>query len=188
MEVESLDFETALKLLSLPRALGTSEETNEPIIAHNGRFGPYVQCGKETRSLPAEISPLEVSLEQALELLSKPKQYGRGARGGTPAKKAEPLRVFEDSPVTEKPINVLNGRFGIYITDGETNATLPRDLSAEELTFEKALDLLAARAAKGGTKKKATRKKATAKKVAKKAVKKAAKKAAKKTSKKVVKK
>ena len=123
-------------------------------------------------------------MEQALELLAKPKQYGRGARGGTPAKKAEPLREFDASPVTEKPVHVLNGRFGIYITDGETNATLPRDLAVEELTFEKALDLLATRAAKGGTKKKAT-KKAAAKKIAKKVVKKAAKK---KVSKKVVRK
>ncbi|MCL2306139.1 MAG: type I DNA topoisomerase [Planctomycetaceae bacterium] len=188
MEVETLDFETALKLLGLPRTLGTREETNEPVIAHNGRFGPYVQCGKETRSLPAELSPLEVSLEQALELLAKPKQYGRGARGGATAKKAEPLRAFDASPVTEKPVHVLNGRFGIYITDGETNATLPRDLSVEELTFEKALDLLATRAAKGGTKKKATRKKVAAKKVAKKVVKKSTKKAAKKAGKKVAKK
>ncbi len=185
MEVESLDFDTALKLLSLPRTLGVKEETGDQIIAQNGRFGPYIQCGKETRSLPAEISPLDVLLEQALDLLSKPKQYGRGARGAT-AKKTEPLKVFDASPVTEKPVQVLNGRFGIYVTDGETNATVPRDTSVEELTFEKALDLLAARLAKGGVKKKASRK--TAKKAAKKAVKKVVKKAAKKTVKKTVKK
>ena len=182
MEVESLDFETALKLLSLPRTLGVKEETGEPIIAQNGRFGPYIQCGKETRSLPAELSPLEVNLEQALELLAKPKQYGRGAgRGGSTAKKTQPLKVFDVSPVTEKPIQVLNGRFGIYVTDGETNATLPKDLSLEELMFEKALDLLAARAAKGGTKKKTSPKKAAVKKT----VKKAAKASTKKTTKKV---
>ena len=173
MEVETLDFETALKLLSLPRTLGVKEDTGDEIIAQNGRYGPYVKCGKETRSLPPEISPLDVSLEKALEILAQPK-YGKGSTRAT-TKKTEPLKLFDESPVTGKPVQLLSGRYGAYITDGETNATLPRETEANDLTFEKALELLAIRAAKGPTKKKTVRKKAT-KKTTKKATPKTAKK------------
>ncbi len=189
MSLETLDFETALKLLNLPRTLGVQAESGEEVIAQNGRFGPYIKCGKETRSLPADVSPLDITLEKALELLAQPK-YGKGSARSA-ARKTEPLKSFEVSPITGKPVNLLSGRYGAYVTDGETNATLPRDITAEELTFETALDLLAQRAAKGPSKKKAARKKATkkaVKKAAKKAVKKAVKKAAKKTTKKAAKK
>ena len=110
-------------------------------MAYNGRFGPYVKCGDETRSLPADVSPLDVTLEQAVELLAQPKTRGRGA-----AAKKEPLKVFDESPVTGNKVQLLDGRYGPYLTDGETNASLPKGASVEELTFAEALELLAARA------------------------------------------
>ncbi len=174
MEPDEIDLATALKLLTLPRDLGNNP-SGEPVVAHNGRFGPYVKCGSETRSLPAGVSPLEVSIEEALALLAEPK------RGRKAAKTKEPIKVFDASPVTEEPIQLLDGRYGPYVTDGKTNASIPRGLPADEVTFERALDLLAARAARG-PKKKATKKKAAKKKAPKKkaAKKKAPKKAAKK--------
>jgi len=187
MEPEDVDFETALKLLSLPRTVGVDPKSGEEVKAFNGRYGPYIKCGSETRSLPKEESPLEVSLEKCLELLAQPKrgQSRRAAR--------EPLKTFDKSPVTGEPIKLLDGRYGPYVTDGETNASLPKTLAPEEVTFEKACDLLAERAARGGKKrkkkksakkgaKKKTAKKKTQKKAAKKATKKAKKKGAKKSS------
>lgn len=166
MTVEDVNLEVALRLLSLPRDLGEHPEMKEPVVANNGPYGPYVKCGKETRSLPADISPIDVSFEKALELLAQPK-VGRGR--GAPK---EPLKKFEESPVTGNVVQLLDGRYGPYVTDGETNASLPRDAKAEELTFTEALDLLAARAAMGGTKKKKASKKKAAKKASKKAAKK----------------
>ncbi len=154
MEPSDIDLATALKLLTLPRNLGNHPENGEPIMAFNGRFGPYVKCGEETRSLPADLSPLDVSLEQAVHLLAQPKQRGRGA-----AAKREPLKVFDESPVTKQKIQLLDGRYGPYVTDGETNASLPKATPAEELTFQEALDLLAARAALGPSKGKKAKKK-----------------------------
>ena len=163
MEPHEIDLETALKLLSLPRELGAHPENGEQVVAHSGRFGPYVKCGEETRSLPAEVSPLDVSLQLAVELLAQPKK-GRGARA-----KKEPIKVFDESPVTGNPVQLLDGRYGPYVTDGTTNASLPRTMSPDEMTFERALDMLAERAAKGTTKKKAKKKKkATKKKTTKK--------------------
>ncbi|MBX3432632.1 MAG: type I DNA topoisomerase [Pirellulales bacterium] len=160
MTPESVDFETALKLLTLPRTLGDHPETGKPVQAFNGRFGPYVKSGEETRSLPADVSPLEVTLEQALHLLAQPKTRGRGAA------KKEPLRTFDKpSPATEKTIQILDGRYGPYVTDGETNASLRKGMSVEEMTFDEAIAMLAEKAAQGGGKKKAApKKKAAAKK------------------------
>jgi DNA topoisomerase-1 len=158
MNPSDIDLATALKLLTLPRNLGVNPQNNEAITAFNGRFGPYVKCGEETRSLPADISPIDVTLEQALHLLSQPKQHGRGR---TTAKR-EPLKVFDESPVTKQKIQLLDGRYGPYVTDGETNASLPKGTPPEELKFEEALDLLAARAAAGPPKKKAKKKAAKA--------------------------
>lgn len=183
MRPEEMTLETALKLLSLPRNLGNHLQTGEPVIAQNGRFGPYIKSGSETRSLPAGVSPLEVTLEQALELLAQPKG-GRG-RG----KRKEPIKVFDASPVTGQPVQLLAGRYGPYVTDGTTNASLPKSLPPEQMTLEKALELLADRAAKGPSSR-ASRRRAAPKAATKKApVKKAAKKkAAKKTKKKAAKK
>jgi DNA topoisomerase-1 len=148
MAPEDIDLATALKLLTLPRNLGDHPQQAQPIMAFNGRFGPYIKCGDETRSLPATISPLDVTLDQAVELLAQPKARGRGA-------KKEPLKIFEEvSPVTGSKVQLLDGRYGPYLNDGETNASLPKGASIEEVTFAEALDLLAARAALGPPKKK----------------------------------
>jgi len=163
MEASEVDLATALRLLSLPRTLGTHPESNEPVLAANGRYGPYVKCGSETRSLPADISPLDVTLDQALSLLAQPKKGGR--RG---AAAQEPLKVFEASPVTGEPIRLLSGRYGPYVTDGATNASLPRSTTPEDLTFEQAVQLLAERAARGGGRRSAKKKKATSKRHAQK--------------------
>jgi DNA topoisomerase-1 len=175
MTVEDVDLGIALKLLSLPRNLGNHPESNMPIEVFNGRYGPYTKCGEETRSLPENISPLDITLEQAVYLLSQPKTR----RGGAPATAArkEPLKVFDASPVTNEPVRLLAGRYGPYVTDGVTNASLPKDAAPEEITMEYALTLLQARAEAGpGKKRPARRKTATAKKAA--PVKKAAKKKA----------
>ena len=190
MNVEEIDLDVALKLLSLPRTLGEHAELNEPIVAMNGKFGPYVKCGAETRSLPADLSPLDITLEQAVHLLAQPKTRGRGAG------KKEPLLSLAESPVTGKPVQVLDGRFGPYVTDGQTNATVPKDTDPKQLTFEAALDLLAARAALGGGGRKrpvkkvakkaapktSAKKKTTAKSASKKATKKSSRAATKKSS------
>ena len=159
---EEVDVELAVKLLSLPRDLGVYEELKEPVMAHDGRYGPYIKCGKETRSLPAEISPLDVTFDQAVELLKQPKTRGRRAP-------KEPLKTFDDkSPVTEDVVKVLDGRYGPYVTDGTTNASLPKGSDPKELSFEQALNLLAERAARAPAKKKKKKKKAAKKKTAKK--------------------
>jgi DNA topoisomerase I len=170
MKPEDVDLPTALKLLSLPRNLGNHPQSNAPVMAFNGRFGPYVKSGDDTRSLPADVSPLDVTLEQALALLAQPKTHGRGRA----AAKREPLKVFDASPVTGEKVQLLDGRYGPYVTDGTTNASLPKGTSPEELTLQEALDLLAARAALGPPKKKAARRKTAATKKAAPAKKKAA--------------
>ncbi len=166
LDAKDVTLEVALQLLDLPRDFGVYEELGEPILAHNGRFGPYIKCGAETRSIPAEIGLLVISREQAIELLKQPRTRGKGAP-------KEPLKVFEKSPVTEQEIKLLEGRYGPYLTDGDTNASVPKGTSIEEVTFELAVRLLAERFAAGGSKKK------TKKKAAKKATKKAAPKKAK---------
>src|SRR5439155_2338606 len=145
MQPTDVTYEVALRLLTLPRTIGEHPQSKEPIVAFNGKFGPYIKCGSETRSLPKEISPLDVTLDQAVELLAQPKTRGRG-RASAPR---EPLKTFDDSPVTKQPVKLLSGRYGNYVTDGVTNATLPRDYTPESLTFQQALDLLAERAARG---------------------------------------
>ena len=165
MTPEELTIDVACKLLSLPRDLGKHPESGEPIEANDGRYGPYIKCGTDTRSLPVGVSPVEVTLEEALELLKQPKQRGRAAP-------KEPIKQFDVSPITEQPVKVLEGRFGPYVTDGVTNASLPKTVNPEEFTFEAALTLLAERAAKGPSKK-ATKKKSATKKAATKTAKKA---------------
>ena len=153
MRPEDIDLATAVRLLSLPRQLGAHPTTAEPVLAHNGKFGPYIKCGTETRSLPADVSPLDVNLTQALELLAQPK----AARRGFGAKR-EPLRTLEVSPITSQPIQLFDGRYGLYVTDGTTNASLPKSTTPEEVTQEFALRILAERAAAGPSKKASRRK------------------------------
>ncbi|HHI79803.1 MAG TPA: type I DNA topoisomerase [Planctomycetes bacterium] len=167
MDPETVTLEEAVGLLSLPRTVGKHPESGEEILAANGRYGPYISCGKETRSLPEGTSPLHVGLDQALALLAAPKK--RGVR-----KKREPLKELGVHPETQAPVKILDGRFGPYVTDGTTNASLPRGTTVEEVTLDLALDLLKERLARGPAKKK--KKKAARKASAKKASKKTSKK------------
>jgi DNA topoisomerase-1 len=148
MKPEDVTLEVALKLLSLPRELGNHPDgsplSGEPVVVNNGRFGPYVKCGSETRSLPAGVSPLEVRLEEAIALLAEPKKARRTF--GAPR---EPLRTVGESSVTKQPIKLFEGRYGLYVTDGTTNASLPKGMSPDELTLERSVELLAERAARG---------------------------------------
>ena len=141
------------------------------MVAHNGRFGPYVKCGDETRSLARGLSPLDVTLEQALHLLAQPK-----ARRGAAVRK-EPVKVSTASPVTGQPVRLMQGRYGPYVTDGETNASLPRGTTPEEVDFPYAVNLLKERAAAAPAKGKVRKKtvKSTAKKATGKAKKTASK-------------
>ena len=176
MTPETLDLATAILLLEFPRTLGLNPANGEPIIASQGKFGPYIKSGTETRSLGATHSLLELTLEQALDLLAQPKAQGRGRGVAAP-----PLKELAESPVTGNNITIRDGRFGPYVTDGETNASLPKDMKPDDLTLEQAVDLLAARAAAGGSKKKKTPKRTTAKKATKKKTAKSAKKLSKET-------
>ncbi len=143
MSLETVTLDEALRLLSLPRTLG--EVDAEDVTAQNGRYGPYVQKGKETRSLETEEQLFTITLEDAVALLSKPKE--RRGRGGKAA--AGPLREVGPDPQSGSKIVVRNGRFGPYVTDGETNASLRRGDDPETVTLERAVELLAERRAKG---------------------------------------
>jgi DNA topoisomerase-1 len=182
MSPEQVTLEQALALLSLPRNLGAHPESGDEIVASNGRYGPYVKCGVETRSLPADVSPIDVTLEQALALLATPKT--RGGRGAATPK--APLKELGPSPVTGEAVKLLDGRYGPYVTDGATNASLPKGLEVDALTMEKALELLAERAAIApagrGKRGKAATKKAAAKPAAEKTKKAPKKKTTKKKS------
>jgi DNA topoisomerase-1 len=181
MSLERLTLDEAIALLSLPRNLGTDPADGEPVLAANGRYGPYVQKGKEFRSLDNEERLFTVTLDEALALLAAPKVYKRGGRG---AAAQGPLREFGTDPVSERPVVAKDGRFGVYVTDGETNASIGRGDRVEEMTPERAFELLAVRreqvAAKGGTTKSRGSSRAPAKKAAKKSTAKKA--AAKKSS------
>jgi len=184
MTIETTTFEDAERLLSLPRTVGFDPADGEIITAQNGRYGPYINKGKESRTLETEAEIFSVSIDQALAKLAEPRVYGR--RG--PAK--PPLREFGVDPVSGKAVVAKDGKFGVYVTDGETNASLTRGDRLEYVTPERAFELLAIRRdAEPSTKRKKTAKKAVAKKAAPaKAAKKPAKKAVKKAAKKTVKK
>ncbi|MFF5582565.1 type I DNA topoisomerase [Streptomyces hygroscopicus] len=171
MSLDTVTLEDALKLMSLPRVVGVDSEGVE-ITAQNGRYGPYLKKGTDSRSLETEEQIFTITLEEALAIYAQPKQRGRAAA-------KPPLKELGTDPVSERPVVVKDGRFGPYVTDGETNATLRRDDDVETITPERGYELLAEKRAKGPAKK--TAKKAAAKKTA--AKKTAAKKtAAKKTA------
>jgi DNA topoisomerase-1 len=160
MELATLDLESALKLLSLPRVVGADAEGVE-ITAQNGRYGPYLKKGTDSRSLTTEQQLFDITLDEALAIYAQPKQRGRAAA-------APPLKELGADPVSGKPVVVKDGRFGPYVTDGETNATLRKDDDPEAITPERGFELLAEKRAKGPTTRKRAVKK-TAKKTAKKA-------------------
>jgi DNA topoisomerase-1 len=158
MSVETVTLDEAVQLMSLPRVLGQDADGN-PITVQNGRFGPYLKKGTDSRSIGSEEEIFTITLEQALEIYSQPKQ--RGARAAVP-----PLAEFGPDPVSEKNIVVKEGRFGPYITDGVTNITVPRTTALEELTRERAVELLAEKREKGPVKRTTTARKAPAKRKA----------------------
>ncbi|MFF4356359.1 type I DNA topoisomerase [Streptomyces sp. NPDC001604] len=172
MSLDTVTLEDALKLMSLPRVVGTDAEGQE-ITAQNGRYGPYLKKGTDSRSLQSEEQLFTITLEEALQIYSQPKQRGRAAA-------KPPLKELGTDPVSEKPVVVKDGRFGPYVTDGETNATLRSGDSVEEITPERGFELLAEKRAKGPAKK--TAKKAPAKKAPAKKATAAKKTAAKKTT------
>ncbi|QFG67604.1 type I DNA topoisomerase [Ornithinimicrobium pratense] len=155
MDLATIDLETALKLLSLPRVVGVDAEGVE-ISAQNGRYGPYLKKGTDSRSLESEAQIFSITLEEALAIYAQPKTRGRGAA-------KPPLREFAEDPVSGKKVVVKDGRFGPYVTDGETNATLRKDDDPETLTQERAFELIAEKRAKGPTTRKRAAKKTTAK-------------------------
>ncbi|MET9126750.1 type I DNA topoisomerase [Streptomyces sp. NPDC004528] len=159
MSLDTVTLQDALKLMSLPRVVGKDAEGVE-ITAQNGRYGPYLKKGTDSRSLQTEDQLFTITLEEALEIYSQPKQRGRAAA-------KPPLKELGEDPVSAKPVVVKDGRFGPYVTDGETNATLRSGDSVEDITPERGFELLAEKRAKAPAKKtakKAAAKKTTAKK------------------------
>ena len=147
----TITLERALELLALPRLVGRDPDTGEEITANFGRFGPYVKRGAEFRSLASDEAVFGVTLDEAVELLRQEKPSRRGA-----SKKV--LRDLGTHPESGAGIQLLEGRYGPYVTDGTTNASLPKETSAEGITVEQALEMLAARAGatKGGRARKAS--------------------------------
>ncbi len=161
MDPDTVTLEQALQLLTLPRVLGRAED-GEEVVAHNGRYGPYVSKGKESRSLDSEDALFTVTLDEALALIAQPRTYGRRAAP------KPPLKELGADPETGQPMVVKEGRFGPYVTDGTTNASLRKGDTPEGLTDERAAELLAERRAREPAPAKSARK-APAKTAAKKA-------------------
>jgi DNA topoisomerase I len=158
MTLDTITYEDALQLLSLPRTLGTNAAGDE-ITVQNGRYGAYLKAGADSRTLTSEEQLFSITLEEALEIYSKPKERRRGVA-------KPPLKELGIDPTTQKPLIIKDGRFGMYVTDGETNATLRRGDTVEAMTIERGLELLAGRRAweaenGGAARPKKTRKKAT---------------------------
>ncbi|MGH2907253.1 MAG: topoisomerase C-terminal repeat-containing protein, partial [Solirubrobacterales bacterium] len=156
MTLDTVSLDDAVRLLTLPRVVGTDVDGQE-ITAQNGRYGPYLKKGSDSRSIESEEQLLTLSEEEARKIYSEPKKYGRAAK--------PPLKEWTElDPNSEKPIVMKDGRFGPYVTDGEFNASLRKGDDASTITFERAVELLADRRAAGPAKKKAGAKKAPAKK------------------------
>jgi len=149
MSPETVTLEDALRLLTLPRTLGESE--GEEVVAANGRYGPYVKKGKESRSLDGEEQLFTITLDEALAKLAEPRPRGRRAA-------APPLKELGDDPVSGKPVVLKEGRFGPYVTDGETNASLRAGDAVDTITPERAYTLIQERRERGPAKKRTKRK------------------------------
>jgi DNA topoisomerase I len=158
MTLDTVTYEDALRLLSLPRTLGTNSAGDE-ITVQNGRYGPYLKAGVDSRTLTSEDQLFTMTLDEALEIYSKPKERRRGVA-------KPPLKELGLDPETQRPLIIKDGRFGMYVSDGETNATLRRGDTLEAMTIERGLELLAGRRAweaENGPSPKKSRKKAAAK-------------------------
>lgn len=153
LPLEQADLAHALKLLSLPRELGPHPETGKKVIVNIGRFGPYIGHDGKFKSIPRTDSIFDITLDRAVELLAQAKTGG-----------ATILRTLGEHPEDKAPIEVCSGRYGPYVRHGKVNATLPKDMAPESVTLEEALEMIAAKAAKGGTGKAKVEKKPTAKK------------------------
>ena len=163
MDLQTVTLEDALKLLSLPRLVGVDPQTGEEITSQNGRYGPYLKRGADSRSLATESQIFDITLDEALKIYAEPKRRGRQG-AATP-----PLRELGTDEASGKPMVIKDGRFGPYVTDGETNASLRKGDDVLTITDARASELLADRRARGPVKrttKKAVRKKAPAKKAA----------------------
>ncbi|WP_084099506.1 type I DNA topoisomerase [Demequina sp. NBRC 110051] len=156
MHLETVSLEDALKLMSLPRVVGTAED-GEEITAQNGRYGPYLKKGTDSRTLESEQQLLDITLEEALAIYAQPKR-GRGRTA------APPLKAFGNDPVSGKPVVIKDGRFGPYVTDGETNATIPRGEEVDGVDEARAFELIADKRSKGPAKKRTAARKPAAKK------------------------
>ena len=170
MSLDTVDLSDALRLLSLPRTLGTYQD--DVITVQNGRYGPYMKHGADSRTLTSEDQLFSIGLDEAIEIYKQPKVRRRGVA-------KPPLKELGKDPQTARDVIVKDGRFGVYVTDGETNATLRRGDAVELLTLERALELLAGRRAweienPGGSKKKGKRAKKSAPTLTEKTVKGAA--------------
>lgn len=163
-----VSFEVAVKLLEFPKTIGQHPESNNDIIVLNGRFGPYIKCGTENRTIPLdEFSPMTLNVEQALNLLARPR-----TRGGRTISQPKQLKELGAHPKTGAKVVIKDGRYGPYITDGDINASLPQGRDPETVTLDEALSLLEAREAAGGGRKKRGSKKAASKSATTKLVKK----------------
>lgn len=152
MDPDAVPLETALRLLEFPKSVGKNPENNEDIIVSNGRYGPYIKCGTETRSIPTDgPSILDVTLEYSLELLKQPKRRGRAAS------QPKIMRELGKHPTTDAPIVIKEGRYGPYVTDGTTNASLPRGVLPEAISLAEATQLIETRAANAPKKRGAKR-------------------------------
>jgi DNA topoisomerase-1 len=178
MALDTISLEEALRLLTLPRIVGVDPADGEEIAAQNGRYGPYLKKGSDSRSLADEEQMFTVTVEEALALFAQPKR-GRGRAAAAP-----PLREVGPDPTTGAPIVAKDGRYGPYLTDGEVNVSVPKGDTVEGITVERAAELLAEKRAMGPRPKSKKATKKVAKKVAKKAAKKTAKKASKTSAKK----
>jgi DNA topoisomerase-1 len=152
MDLQTVTLDDALKLLTLPRVVGVDPGSGEEITAQNGRYGPYLKRGGESRSLATEDQLFTITLDEALKIYAEPKRPGRQSAS------APPLRELGPDPATGKPMLVKDGRFGPYVTDGETNASLRKGDDVASITDERAAELLADRRARGPAKRRATRK------------------------------
>jgi DNA topoisomerase-1 len=161
MALDTVTLEDALRLLTLPRTIG--ELDGEPITVQNGRYGPYVKKGTDSRSLESEEQLFTLTLAEAKELFAQPKARGRGRAASVP-----PLRELGDDPASKRPMVIKEGRWGAYVTDGETNASLRQGDAVESITAQRAAELLAERrmAAPSAPRRRAAPKKPAAKKPA----------------------
>ncbi|WP_462418584.1 type I DNA topoisomerase [Kytococcus sp. Marseille-QA3725] len=157
MDVRTVTIDDALKILSLPRVVGADPETGTEITAQNGRYGPYLKKGTDSRSLTSEEQIFEITLEEALKIYSEPKRRGRSVAN-------PPIAEFNEDPVSGKKVVIKDGRFGPYITDGETNVTVPRSMRPEDVSELQAFEMLAQKRAEGPRKKPARKSSTTTRK------------------------